>query len=102
MPLAVELAASRNRALTLAEIDANLEDRLRLLRQRRRGVAARQSSLEATIQWSHDLLDDDERALFDRLSVLVGSFDLDAAWAIAGENRDQDRFDILELVDSLV
>ncbi|HYB87921.1 MAG TPA: LuxR C-terminal-related transcriptional regulator [Streptosporangiaceae bacterium] len=84
MPLAIELAAARSASLGLAGLRSGLDDRLRLLAGGR-GSDARHHSLRAVIGWSHDMLDDDERAVFRRLSVFVGGFDLDAASAIASE-----------------
>src|SRR5215831_14235118 len=81
MPLAIELAAARSASLGLAGLRSGLDDRLRLLAGGR-GSDARHRSLRAVIAWSHDLLDDDERAVFRRLSVFAGGFDLDAASAI--------------------
>ncbi|HXZ77174.1 MAG TPA: LuxR C-terminal-related transcriptional regulator, partial [Streptosporangiaceae bacterium] len=84
MPLAIELAAARSASLGLAGLRSGLDDRLRLLAGGR-GFDARHHSLRAVIAWSHDMLDDDERAVFRRLSVFVGGFDLDAAGAIASD-----------------
>jgi predicted ATPase/DNA-binding CsgD family transcriptional regulator len=82
MPLAIELAAARSSSLGLDGLLAGLEDHLRLLNGSSR-PADRHGSLRATIDWSHRLLDDDERITFCRLSVLSGSFDLAAVTAIA-------------------
>ncbi|MFI5696306.1 ATP-binding protein [Kribbella sp. NPDC051586] len=78
MPLAIELAAARIGSLGADGVRAALDDRLRLLAGGR-GMDARHRSLGAVIGWSHDLLDDQERLLFRRLSIYVGGFDLDAA-----------------------
>src|SRR6185295_4552535 len=78
IPLAVELAAARVRLLSPGQILAGLEDRFRLLTGGGRGVVARQQTLEASVEWSHDLLSDEERVLFRRLGVFAGGFDLDA------------------------
>src|SRR5215467_3277202 len=85
MPLAIELAAARSASLGLAGLRSGLDDRLRLLAGGR-GSDARHRSLRAVIAWSHDLLDDDERAVFRRLSVFAGGFDLDAASAITSND----------------
>jgi hypothetical protein len=82
MPLAIELAAARSASLGMAGLRSGLGDRLRLLAGGR-GADARHHSLRAVIGWSHDMLDDDERAVFRRLSVFLGGFDLDGASAIA-------------------
>ena len=84
MPLAIELAAARSASLGLAGLRSGLDDRLRLLAGGR-GYDARHRSLRAVIAWSHEMLDDDERAVFRRLSVFVGGFDLAAASAIASD-----------------
>jgi predicted ATPase/class 3 adenylate cyclase len=96
IPLAIELAAARTRALTLSQIAERLDDRFRLLTGGSRTALARQRTLEATVDWSYQLLDDDERSLLRHLSVFVGSFDLEAAEAV----WDRDPLDELErLVD---
>ncbi|RZU15361.1 putative ATPase [Kribbella rubisoli] len=84
MPLAIELAAARIGSLGADGLQAALDDRLRLLAGGR-GVDARHRSLAAVIGWSHELLDEQERLLFRRLSIYVGGFDLDAASATSPE-----------------
>jgi predicted ATPase len=87
MPLAIELAAARSASLGADGLLAGLDDHLRLLAGSR-GAAERHSSLRAVIDWSHDLLDDDERRMFRMLGVFAGGFDLDAAVAVcAPDNR---------------
>lgn len=83
MPLAIELAAARVRALTLDEILDSLVDRFRLLTGGARTAVRRQQTLWASVDWSHALLTDAERALFRRLAVFIGGFDLDAARQVA-------------------
>lgn len=83
MPLAIELAAAQVAYLTLSQIAGLLDDALTALASRIRGVPDRQATLAATVSWSFDLLDADERLLFPRLSVFAGGFTLDAAKAIA-------------------
>ena len=80
MPLAIELAAARSASLGPDGLLAGLEDHLRLLAGSR-SANERHSSLRAVIGWSHDLLDDDERAMFRRLGVFAAGFDLNAAHA---------------------
>ena len=82
IPLAIELAAARTRLLTPAQIAARLDDRFLLLAEGSRVVLPRQRTLKATMDWSHDLLSEEERALFRRLSVFVGGFTLEAAEAV--------------------
>lgn len=84
IPLALELAAAWTRTLTPTQIEAGLDDRFGLLTKNVRGVAARQRTLAASIDWSYDLLDEDERRVFSRLAVFPGSFTLDAASAVTG------------------
>ncbi len=79
MPLAIELAAARVRALSLTEIRDSLHDRFRLLTGGSRRAVRRQQSLEASVDWSHALLTEPERILFRRLSAFMGGFDLAAA-----------------------
>ena len=87
MPLAIELAAARSASLGLDGLLAGLDDHLRLLAGGR-GADPRHHSLRAVIGWSHDLLDEPERAMFRHLGVFAGGFDLDAARAInAGGSR---------------
>ena len=97
LPLAIELAAARTRVLSPAEIAARLDDRFRLLTGGRRTALPRQRTLEATVAWSYDLLDDRERALFDRASVFAGGFTLPAAERVCtGEPlTPEDTLDVL-------
>jgi predicted ATPase/class 3 adenylate cyclase len=83
IPLALELAAARVRGLSVGALAAALDDRFRLLTGGARTVLARQRTLQASIDWSYELLGDTERALFCRLAIFAGSFDLDAAEAVA-------------------
>ena len=84
LPLAIELAAARVRLLSLGAIRDRLERRLDALGQGASGVPDRQRSLRQAIAWSHDLLDEPERALFRRLAPFVGGWTLDAAGEVAG------------------
>ena len=87
MPLAIELAAARVRALSLSEILDSLHDRFRLLTGGARTAVRRQQTLRASVDWSHALLTEPERILFRRLAVFMGGFDLDAAQAVAGDGE---------------
>jgi predicted ATPase/DNA-binding CsgD family transcriptional regulator len=82
IPLAIELAAAWSGTLSTREILDGLDDRFALLVRGPRGVAARHQTLAASIAWSHDLLDEDDRALFGKLGVFHGGFTLDAAAAV--------------------
>ena len=101
MPLAIELAAARVRALSLAEILEGLRDRFRLLTGGARTAVRRQQTLRASVDWSHALLSEPERVVFRRLAVFLGGFGLDAAHAVAG-GADMPRFEVLDLVSLLV
>jgi predicted ATPase len=79
MPLAIELAAARAAALSLEQIAARLGESLDLLGAGLRTALTRQQTLRATIDWSHDLLTDEERVLHRRLAVFAGGFTLEAA-----------------------
>ena len=101
MPLAIELAAARVRALSLAEILDSLHDRFRLLTGGARTAVRRQQTLRASVDWSHALLTEPERILFRRLAVFLGGFDLDAAQAVAG-GGDVERYQVLDQLTLLV
>jgi predicted ATPase/DNA-binding CsgD family transcriptional regulator len=101
IPLAIELAAARVRVLAPGQIAAGLSDRFGLLTGGVRGAPARQRTLEASLDWSYDLLDDVQRLALARLSMFAGSFELDAAEAVVGgEGIDGD--DVIGLVAGLV
>ena len=87
LPLAVELAAARTKALSPAQILERLSQRLDLLKGRR-DADPRQQTLRATIEWSHDLLSDEEQRLFRRLSVFAGGCTLEAAEQVADADID--------------
>jgi predicted ATPase/class 3 adenylate cyclase len=96
VPLAIELAAARSSVLSPEELLAGIEDRFALLHGGRR--RQRQRTLEATLDWSYNLLDSDEQALLRVLGAFVGTFDLDAVAAVAGVSRGV----AVDLVDSLM
>jgi predicted ATPase len=101
LPLALELAAARIGALGTATLAERLDDSFRLLRTGSRAGPTRQQTLAATLQWSHDLLDDDERLLLRRLALFAGGFDLAAAEAVcAGSGLEVTT--VVELVARLV
>jgi predicted ATPase/class 3 adenylate cyclase len=95
LPLAIELAAAQASVLSPAAILARLEQRLSLPTRGPRDVPERQRTLRATVEWSVDLLDDEARQVFARLSVFAGGFTLDAAEAVCGDN-------VLEALATLV
>ncbi|MET9152903.1 BTAD domain-containing putative transcriptional regulator [Streptomyces griseoflavus] len=84
LPLAIELAAARLRMLTPRQIADRLDDRFRLLTSGSRTALPRQQTLRAVVDWSWDLLDEDERDVLCRLSVFAGGCDLVAAEAVCG------------------
>ena len=101
MPLALELAAARVRALSPAEILESLHDRFRLLTGGARTAVRRQQTLRASVDWSHALLTEPERVVFHRLAVFLGGFDLDAAVAVAGDAPVQSH-QVLDLLTLLI
>ncbi|WP_329223443.1 LuxR C-terminal-related transcriptional regulator [Streptomyces sp. NBC_01485] len=101
LPLAIELAASRLRTLTVEQTVDRLEDRFTLLTGGSRTARPHQRTLRALIDWSYELCGPAERLLWNRLSVFTGSFSLDAAEDIcAGEGVP--RHEVLDLLDRLV
>ena len=101
IPLALELAAARVRVLSVPDINARLKDRFRLLAGGDRTLQKRQQTLRALVDWSYDLLNEQEKRLFDRLAVFVGGFDLAAAEAVCGADPI-DTLEVLDLLGSLV
>jgi predicted ATPase/class 3 adenylate cyclase len=101
IPLAIELAAARVGAMTPAEIAAHLDERFRLLTGSRRGRVERHQTLRATVEWSYQLLDGTERAVFDRLGVFAGSFDAAGAVAVVSAD-DLDPWQVTDAVAGLV
>jgi predicted ATPase/DNA-binding CsgD family transcriptional regulator len=84
MPLAIELAAARVEALGVAQLLDRIDDRFTLLEAGDRLAAARQRSLAATVEWSYQLLDEQQQRVFRAVSVFPGPFTLDGAEAVAG------------------
>ncbi|OBA78154.1 transcriptional regulator [Mycobacterium sp. 1164966.3] len=99
LPLAIELAAARVRALSPNEILHSLHDTFRLLTGGARTAVRRQQTLRASVDWSHALLSEPEQVLFRRLAVFFGGFDLDAAQAVVGE---MERYQVLDQLTLLV
>jgi non-specific serine/threonine protein kinase len=101
IPLAIELAAARAKVLSVEQIADRLDDTFRLLSAGGRTAMPRQRTLHATMDWSHELLSEEERALFRRLSVFAGGFTLEAAESVCvGEELEWD--EVLELLSHLV
>jgi non-specific serine/threonine protein kinase len=101
IPLAIELAAVRLRALTVEQLVARLQDRFRLLSSGSRTAAPRQQTLEATMQWSFDLLSEPERILWRRLAVFVDGFELEAAENVCA-GAGLPAVDVLDVLAGLV
>ena len=87
IPLAIELAAARTRALSPEEILRRLDDRFRLLTGGARGALERHQTLRATVDWSHDLLDGREVVLFRRLSIFAGGWTLIDAERVCADEQ---------------
>jgi non-specific serine/threonine protein kinase len=96
MPLAIELAAARVEAMGVSQLLERIDDRFGLLIGGDRLAEGRQRSLAATVQWSYQLLDEQERRVFRAVSVFPGSFTLAGAEAVAGANAGPA---VLRLVD---
>jgi non-specific serine/threonine protein kinase len=101
IPLALELAAARARSLSVEQINARLGDRFRLLASGSRTTLPRQQTLRATLDWSYDLLAEQERVVLRRLSAFPGDFTLDAAPAVASD-ANIDSFAVIDLLSQLV
>ena len=101
LPLAIELAAGRLAGLSVEQIVERLDNRFALLRARRRGGLDRQQTLEATLDWSYELLSPAEQAVFRRLGWFVGSFSLDAAEAVCADSCAQPA-EVADVVGRLV
>ncbi|WP_231983687.1 LuxR C-terminal-related transcriptional regulator [Mycobacterium sp. E2733] len=102
LPLAIELAAARVRALSPTEILDSLHDQFRLLTGGARTAVRRQQTLRASVDWSHALLSEPEQVLFRRLAAFFGGFDLHAAQALAGEAGEMERYQVLDQLTLLV
>jgi predicted ATPase/DNA-binding CsgD family transcriptional regulator len=101
IPLAIELAAARVRMMSIERIATGLADRFHLLTGGARDVLPRLQTLLASVEWSHDLLTADERALLRRCGVFHGGFTLEACEAVCASD-DIEHFLVLDLLTSLV
>jgi predicted ATPase/class 3 adenylate cyclase len=101
IPLAIELAAGRVRALSIPKIAERLSDRFRLLTRGEATALPRQKTLRASIDWSYELLSEQERALLRRLAVFAADWTLEAAEAV-GTAGDRPKQDVLDLLTNLV
>ncbi len=102
IPLAIELAAARTKSLTPGQILTGLEDSLRLLTGGSRVVLPRQQTLEASIDWSHNLLGPAERVLLRRLSAFAGGCDLPAAEAVCADDVLLPEMGVLDALERLI
>ncbi|GAA3563960.1 hypothetical protein GCM10022419_050840 [Nonomuraea rosea] len=102
LPLALELAAARTSVLSPGRIADRIGDRFRLLTTGDRTAPARQRTLLATVEWSHDLLRPKERVLLRRLSVFAGLFDLELAEGVCADGGIVRRAELLDLLGGLV
>ena len=101
IPLAIELAASRVNVFNPEHIVSKLDDRFLLLTGGRRTSLERHKTLQATIDWSYDLLSDKEKTIFHHSSVFVGGFDLEAFEHICGTAAVENE-ELLDLLTSLI
>jgi non-specific serine/threonine protein kinase len=101
VPLAIELAAARTKVLSVEQICARLEDSLGLLAGRDRTAPTRQRTLRGALDWSYELLGEQERKLFGRMAVFAGGWTLEAVEAV-GVRDGIERADVLELLSGLV
>ncbi len=101
IPLALELAAARMRALTVEQIAARVSDRFRLLTTGDQMALPRQQTLRAMMDWSHDLLTQRDQVLFRRLAVFAGGWTLEATEAVAA-GGPVGRGDVLDVLAELV
>ncbi len=101
IPLALELAAARLRSFSPERVAGLLDESFRLLTGGSRTAVPRQRTLEATIEWSHRLLDEAEQQLFRKLSVFSGGFTVESVAAVVADDHLDD-LDVLELISALV
>ena len=101
IPLAIELAAARTQSMSVLEIERHLDDRFQLLTRGARSALNRHQTLRAAIDWSFDLLSDDERRVLTRASVFAGGFTLDAAASVC-DVGNLSTIETLDNIDALV
>ena len=101
IPLAIELAAARVKSLSVDQLATMLRERFRLLTGGSRSSLPRQQTLRAMMDWSYDLLSNDERTVFKRLGVFPGGFSLEAAQGVCTDDAIAD-WDVIDLLSSLV
>ena len=99
--LAIEMAAARVKVLSVEQLANRLADRFRILTASNRTALPRQQTMRALIDWSYDLLSENEKTVFRRLSVFAGGCTLDAASAVCSD-ATIDPLDVLDLLAGLV
>jgi predicted ATPase/DNA-binding CsgD family transcriptional regulator len=102
IPLAIELAVVRLRGMPLQQLAVRLEDRFRLLTSGQRTALERHQTLHSAIAWSHELCTEQERALWARLSVFAGDFDMEAAERVCADDHKLPDLDIMDALLGLV
>lgn len=104
IPLALELAASRVAQLGLRGLSARLEDRFAVLTKGRRTALPRQQTLRAAIDWSYELLSEEQKTVFRRLSIFAGAFSFDSAVAVCEDDWPAEPLDAIDelILKSLV
>lgn len=100
IPLAIELAAARTKVMSIEKIHERLDDRFSLLTGGKRTALPRQQTLRALIDWSYELLKEDEKIMWGRLSVFAGGFELDAVEKICCD-EELDESQLLDILHSL-
>jgi len=101
IPLAIELAAARVKTLSLEQLASRLDDKLNLLTTGSRAAQPRQQTLRAAIDWSYELLDDEEKIVLQRLAVFYGTWTLEAAESVCADDEIPSS-DILDLITRLL
>jgi len=101
LPLAIELAAARVRAMSTVELADRVGERFRLLHDNRRGTVERHQTLHAAVRWSYDLLEPEQQDVFDQLCVFAGGFLSDAVSNVCGVGTSGD-LDSVDVLDALV
>ena len=101
IPLAIELAAARMQSMSAAEVDERLDQRFRLLTRGGRAALGRHHTLQTTVDWSYQLLEEGERTVLARSSVFAGGFTLAAAEHVVATDG-VDPFEVLDVLGSLV
>ncbi|PYS99481.1 MAG: hypothetical protein DMF63_11515 [Acidobacteria bacterium] len=102
LPLAIELAAARTRILSPSAILSKLENRLQFLTGGPRDLPERQRTMQGAIDWSYDLLDEIDKAVFRRISVFAGSFSLEAAEAVCARDGKTNDVAVVDAITSLI